>query len=128
MRIGVVGGGQLGRMMGLAGIPMGFEFRFLDPSPLAPAAAVGELICGDFDNADALELFADGLDVITYEFENIPADSLSLLEARAVVRPGRRALEVSQDRFFGEKLFCRGGGADGGVEAGGLRRRFNCGI
>ncbi len=109
MKIGVVGGGQLGRMMALAGIPLGFEFRFLDPSPNAPAAAVGELICGEFDNEDALELFADDLDVITYEFENVSAAALSLLEARTVVRPGRRALEISQDRLNEKTFFAKTG-------------------
>lgn len=104
MRIGVVGGGQLGRMMGLAGLALGMDFRFLDPSPFAPAASVGEHICGEYDSEDALDLFADDLDVITYEFENIPAATLTLLGEMALVRPGRKALEVSQDRLV-EKAF-----------------------
>lgn len=104
MRIGVVGGGQLGRMLGLAGVALGIEFRFWDPSPNAPAACVGELVCGEFENAYALELFASDLNAVTYEFENIPAETLTLLEERTSVRPGRRALEISQDRLL-EKTF-----------------------
>ena len=60
-------------MLGLAGIPLGLELRFLDPSPDAPAQAVGELVVGAYDDELALRRLADGADVVTYEFENVPA-------------------------------------------------------
>lgn len=105
-RIGVVGGGQLGRMIGLAGLPLGLEFRFWDPSAHAPAAAVGELFQADFDDTGAAAEFANGLDAITYEFENIPADTLEKLQSLAPCRPGALSLATSQDRFV-EKSFFR---------------------
>jgi 5-(carboxyamino)imidazole ribonucleotide synthase len=73
--IAVLGGGQLGRMLGLAGIAQGLSFRFLDPSPEAPAAAVGTLVTGALDSVAALDEVARGSDVVTYEWEGVPADS-----------------------------------------------------
>jgi len=70
--VGVIGGGQLGRMLALAGIPLGLSFRFLDPSPDAPAAEVGELLVGDYDDPELLDRLADGAAAVTYEFENVP--------------------------------------------------------
>ena len=72
MIVGVIGGGQLGRMLGLAGIPLGLSFRFLDPSPEAPAAEVGELLVGAYDDPELLDRLADGAAAVTYEFENVP--------------------------------------------------------
>ena len=69
MRIGVLGGGQLGLMLAEAGEPLGFSFRFLDPNPDAPAGRGRELVCASFDDAEAIDRFADGLDVATFEFE-----------------------------------------------------------
>ena len=107
MRIGVVGGGQLGRMLGLAGIPLGFQFRFLDPNPEACAGAAGELLVADYDDEAALRELAEWADVVTYEFENVPVRSAEVLEAAgAPVRPGAEALRVSQDRLH-EKQFVR---------------------
>lgn len=117
MRIGVLGGGQLGRMLGLAGIPLGLNFRFFDSSPVAPAVAAGELICGSYDDPAAVATFAAGCDVITYEFENVPVHALDRLQTAAPVRPGRRALEVSQDRVHEKTFF-----AEAGVEAGDWRK------
>lgn len=117
MRIGVLGGGQLGRMLGLAGIPLGLNFRYFDSSPASPAVAAGELICGRYDDPDALSGFAAGCDVITYEFENVPVQALNHLQTAAPVRPGRRALEVSQDRVHEKTFF-----AEAGVEAGEWRK------
>ena len=71
--VGVIGGGQLGRMLALAGIPLGLSFRFLDPSPDAPAAAVGELLVGEYDDPELLDRLADGTAAVTYEFENVPS-------------------------------------------------------
>lgn len=106
MRIGVLGGGQLGRMLALAGLPLGLRFRFLDPARDCPAAELGEHICAPFDDAAALERFADGLDVVTYEFENVPVVTARTLAASLPVRPGPLALEVGQDRCD-EKGFLR---------------------
>ncbi len=103
--VAVLGGGQLGRMLGLAGIPLGARFRFLDPSPDAPAAAVGELVVGTLDDAGALEAVADGATAVTYEWEGVPAGSAARLARGIVVRPGARSLEVTQDRLA-EKELC----------------------
>jgi len=103
--VAVLGGGQLGRMLGLAGIPLGLSFRFLDPSPLAPAAAVGELVVGDLDDEAALAAVAQGADVVTYEWEGVPAESARFLAATLPVHPGDRPLEVSQDRLREKETF-----------------------
>ncbi|WP_337845415.1 5-(carboxyamino)imidazole ribonucleotide synthase [Thermus sp.] len=106
MRVGVLGGGQLGRMLALAGYPLGLFFRFLDPSPEACAGQVGALIAGDFLDPEALRRFAEGLDLVTYEFENVPVEAARFLEGLLPVRPTPKALEVAQDRLR-EKAFFR---------------------
>ena len=103
----VLGGGQLGRMLGLAGIPLGLRFRFLDPSPEAPAGAVGGLVVGTYDDPVALEELARGADVVTYEFENVPVASARALAERAPVLPPPGALEAAQDRLAERRLFER---------------------
>jgi 5-(carboxyamino)imidazole ribonucleotide synthase len=104
--VAVLGGGQLGRMLGLAGIPLGLRFRFLDPSPEAPAQAVGDLVVGALDDEAALAEVSDGATVVTYEWEGVPADSARFLEARGLtVAPSTGALEVSQDRLSEKTLF-----------------------
>lgn len=105
MRIGILGGGQLGRMLALAGYPLGMRFRFFDPSPIATAGQVGELISASYEDFDALKRFASGLDVITFEFENVPAQVAHQLELLAPVRPGANALEVAQDRLSEKRFF-----------------------
>jgi 5-(carboxyamino)imidazole ribonucleotide synthase len=107
MTVGVLGGGQLGRMLALAGYPLGLRFRFLDLSPRAPAGHLAELHAGDYEDVDVLERFADGLDVVTYEFENVPVASARLLAGRLPVYPPPRALEAAQDRLV-EKTFFQG--------------------
>ena len=99
--VACIGGGQLGRMLGLAGLPLGLRFRFLDPSPDAPAAAVGELVVGDFDDRAALDRLAAGADVVTYEFENVSVAAARELGAL----PPARALELGQDRLVEKQLF-----------------------
>ncbi len=90
-------------MLGLAGLPLGLRFRFLDPSPDAPAADVGELVVGDFDDPAALTQLRSGADVVTYEFENVSVASAVALGAL----PPPRALELGQDRLVEKELFSR---------------------
>ena len=111
MRLGILGGGQLGRMMALAAYPLGVECRFLDPKDPAAARAVGDVLAERYDDPDALDRFVTGLDAVTYEFENVDVSAAEHLEQRTPVRPGGRALEVAQDRLT-EKTFFR----DHGIE------------
>ncbi|MGQ9735183.1 MAG: 5-(carboxyamino)imidazole ribonucleotide synthase [Thermaceae bacterium] len=104
MRIGILGGGQLGRMLALAGYPLGLSFRFLDPSPEACAGQVGPLLVGGYEEKH-LEEFAKGLDLATYEFENVPVDAVRFLEKRLPVHPPSRALEIAQDRLLEKRFF-----------------------
>jgi 5-(carboxyamino)imidazole ribonucleotide synthase len=99
--VACIGGGQLGRMLGLAGLPLGLGFRFLDPSADACAGAVGELVVGEYGDRDALARLADGADVVTYEFENVPVDAAASVGAV----PGVAALERGQDRLHEKELF-----------------------
>ena len=105
MLVGVVGGGQLGRMLALAGIPHGHRFRFLDPDPACPASAVGDVVCGAYDDPAALERFASGLDAATFEFENVPAATIDALSALVPTAPGSRSLAVAQDRIAEKQFF-----------------------
>jgi 5-(carboxyamino)imidazole ribonucleotide synthase len=105
--VAVLGGGQLGRMLALAGIPLGLRFRFLDPSADAPAAAVGPLVVGALgDEAALAEATADAT-VVTYEWEGVPAPGARFVAGLGrVVRPPAAALDVAQDRLR-EKQLCR---------------------
>lgn len=105
MLVGVLGGGQLGRMLGLAGVAMGMRFRFLDPSPDAPARDVGELVVGSFDDPAALDRFAAGLDVATFEFENVPSSAVRRVAQRVMIHPNADALDVAQDRASEKRYF-----------------------
>lgn len=109
MRVGVVGGGQLGRMLGLAGIPLGCTFTFLDPSEVAGARAVGHLLVGAYDDDARLAELASQSDVVTYEFENVPAHAARKVEGSVPVFPPPRALELTQDRATEKELFDRCG-------------------
>jgi 5-(carboxyamino)imidazole ribonucleotide synthase len=102
-KVGVIGGGQLGRMLALAGIPLGLEFRFLDPAPDAPAGAVGELLVGPYDDPVLLDRLAEATAAVTYEFENVPVEAAR----RVGAVPGARALEIGQDRLLEKELFRR---------------------
>jgi 5-(carboxyamino)imidazole ribonucleotide synthase len=99
--VGCIGGGQLGRMLALGGIPLGLSFRFLDPSPDACAAEVGELVVAAYDDPGGLDRLADGAAVVTYEFENVPV----VAAARVGAVPGPRSLEEGQDRLREKELF-----------------------
>jgi len=99
--VACIGGGQLGRMLGLAGLPLGLSFRFLDPSPDACAREVGELVVADYGDADGLARLVDGADVVTYEFENVSVEAA----ASAGAVPGVEALREGQDRLREKELF-----------------------
>ena len=105
MKIGVVGGGQLGRMLGLAGLPLGFQFRFLEPAADCPAARLGEIIRAPYDDLDGLERFAQDLSFATYEFENVPAETAQWLSERLMLAPTARALAIAQDRIAEKTTF-----------------------
>jgi 5-(carboxyamino)imidazole ribonucleotide synthase len=106
--VAVLGGGQLGRMLGLAGVPLGLQFRFLDPVADAPAGALGPLVVGGLGDHDALARVADGATVATYEWEGVPAAGARFLESRGpVVFPPPDALDVAQDRLAEKMLFRR---------------------
>ena len=103
--IGILGGGQLGRMLSVAASRLGFRTHVYEPAANPPAAHVADrLTTASYDDAEALRAFAASVDVITYEFENIPTAALDILEAARPIRPNRRALAVSQDRVS-EKTF-----------------------
>ncbi|MFZ9692517.1 MAG: 5-(carboxyamino)imidazole ribonucleotide synthase [Phycisphaerales bacterium] len=104
MRIGVLGGGQLGLMLAEAGEPLGFEFRFLDPSEESPAGQRRAQVRAAFEDLSAIDRFADGLDVATFEFENVGPAALERLAARVPLRPGTASLEMKHDRLV-EKRF-----------------------
>jgi len=105
--VAVLGGGQLGRMLALAGIPLGLDFRFLDPSPDAAAGAVGRLVVGALGDEAALARVSDGAAVVTYEWEGVPAEGARFVAGRgAPVLPPPVALDVAQDRLR-EKELCR---------------------
>jgi 5-(carboxyamino)imidazole ribonucleotide synthase len=104
--IGILGAGQLGRMLALAGYPLGMRFRFLDPAVDAPAGLLAEHLAFDYSNVIALERFAEGLDVITYEFENVPVEVARNLEQSVPVYPPPIALEKAQDRFLEKAFLC----------------------
>jgi 5-(carboxyamino)imidazole ribonucleotide synthase len=103
--IGILGGGQLGRMLSVAAARLGFRCHIFEPGAAPPAGHVAEkLVTAAYDDEAALRAFAEGVDVITYEFENIPTSALNLLESLRPIRPNRKALAVSQDRLV-EKAF-----------------------
>ncbi len=103
--IGILGGGQLGRMLSLAASRLGLSCHIYDPDPDAPAKAVSATATtAGWDDLAALTAFASAVDVVTYEFENIPTEALDAIEAAVEVHPSRTALATSQDRLT-EKRF-----------------------
>ena len=105
MTIGILGGGQLGYMLALAGYPLGLRFRFLDPSPEAPVGRIAQRVTADFDDQAALEKFSSGLELVTYEFENVPVAATKFLSERVPVYPPPATLEIAQDRLREKALF-----------------------
>ena len=112
--IGVLGGGQLGRMMGIAGIPLGLRFVFLDPGAEACAGAVGELVQAGFDDADAACRLAERVDVATFDFENVPDSTALAFEHACPLYPASNALGAAQDRLAEKNLMTELGIAVGG--------------
>ncbi len=109
--IGIVGGGQLGRMSAMAAARLGYRVLILTDEANSPASHVAlTTIVGDYDNPDTLRAFAAGADVITFEFENVSAAGLDLLASLRPVRPGPAVLRISQDRVA-EKSFLNAAGA-----------------
>jgi 5-(carboxyamino)imidazole ribonucleotide synthase len=103
--IGILGGGQLGRMLSVAASRLGLRCHVYEPGEAPPAGHVADAVTtAPYEDTAALEAFAASVDVITYEFENIPTAALDTLQALCPIRPGREALRVSQDRLT-EKTF-----------------------
>ena len=107
--VGILGAGQLGRMLALAGYPLGMRFRFLDPASDSPASLLAEHVTSTYADNVALEQFAHGLDVVTYEFENVPVDAACHLESLVPVYPAPVALQTAQDRFVEKSFLCEVG-------------------
>lgn len=105
MTIGILGGGQLGYMLALAGYPLGLHFRFLDPSPEAPVGRIAQRVTAEYTDQTALEKFSNGLELVTYEFENVPVEAAKFLAERVPVYPPTGALEAAQDRLAEKTLF-----------------------
>ena len=98
--IGILGGGQLGRMLAMAAARLGLKAHIYEPGVNPPAGEVaGTVTTASYEDEKALRAFAESCDVVTYEFENVPAEALDLIESLVEIRPNRRALAVSQDRL-----------------------------
>jgi 5-(carboxyamino)imidazole ribonucleotide synthase len=107
MRIGVIGAGQLGRMLALAGIPLALGFRFLDARADSPGGQIAPIVTGAFDDPDCIARLSAACDVVTYEFENVPVTALAQIPASVPCHPPLEALRVSQDRLYEKELFGR---------------------
>ncbi len=107
MNIGIIGAGQLGRMLALSGFPLGLHFRFLDPNEDAPSGQVAPLVVGAYDDPASLRRLASEVDLITYEFENVPVEALGTVAGLRPCFPPPEALRVSQDRLLEKELFGR---------------------
>jgi 5-(carboxyamino)imidazole ribonucleotide synthase len=103
--VGILGGGQLARMLALSGAPLGLRFLVLDTVADACAGQFAPLIVGDYRDEAALAEFASQIDVATFDFENVPAESAQWLSARVPVFPNPRALSIAQDRLAEKTLF-----------------------
>jgi 5-(carboxyamino)imidazole ribonucleotide synthase len=103
--VGILGGGQLARMMALSGAPLGLRFRVLDNVADACAGQFAPMVVGDYTDQAALAEFASQVDVATFDFENVPAESAQWLSERVPVFPNPRALAVAQDRLAEKTLF-----------------------
>ncbi|MEO6186295.1 MAG: 5-(carboxyamino)imidazole ribonucleotide synthase, partial [Steroidobacteraceae bacterium] len=107
MTIGVLGAGQLGRMLALAGYPLGLDFLFLDREAGTPAHQVAPSLFGSFTDPALLDELAGRCSVVTFDWENVPAESLDQLESRIRIAPPRIALATAQDRLLEKQLFAQ---------------------
>lgn len=105
MKVGIIGAGQLGQMLGLAGKSLELEFTFLDPAPEPPAKIAGPVLCLPFDSDEGLRQLASYADVLTYEFENVPVEAIKKIADSIKVYPPLEALHHAQDRLREKKLF-----------------------
>lgn len=105
MRLGILGGGQLARMMALAAYPLNIKCTFLDPAGDACASSLGQLIKANYDDPDGLKQLASSSDCVTFEFENVPAEALASLAKQVPAYPAANALLISQDRLVEKNLF-----------------------
>lgn len=105
MKIGIIGAGQLGRMLALAGYPFAQQFTFLDTGTDSPGGQIAPIITGAFDDPQSLERLAAAVDLVTYEFENVPVEALQQIARTHTVHPPVEALRVSQDRLLEKRLF-----------------------
>ena len=103
--VGIIGAGQLGQMIGFAGKDLGLECLFLDPADSPPAGAAGRVLKYRFDDRDGMAALLAGSDILTYEFENVPVESVRNLPAGKPVYPPAKALETAQDRLREKRLF-----------------------
>jgi len=104
-KIGILGGGQLGRMLAMAAARLGYRCHIFCPDVRSPAFHVAcDFTIAEYENEDALAEFAASVDVATYEFENVPARTAEVVAKETLLRPGARALEVSQDRLVEKKF------------------------
>lgn len=107
MRLGILGAGQLGRMMALAGYPLGLRFTFLDRTEDTPGGQLAEIITGDFDDPALLEQLAADCDCLTFDWENVPVEPLKNLSCNTPILPPLAALETGQDRLAEKQLFAK---------------------
>jgi 5-(carboxyamino)imidazole ribonucleotide synthase len=105
MTIGIVGAGQLGRMLALAGYPLGLDFLFLDRDPRTPGGQVGPILSGEFTDAKLLAQLSQRCEAVTFDWENIPVESLESLPGKARIAPPLRALAAAQDRLSEKRTF-----------------------
>jgi 5-(carboxyamino)imidazole ribonucleotide synthase len=105
VKVGIIGAGQLGRMLALAGYPLGIRSTFLDPDPASSGGQVGPVVVGEIDSSASVRELAAGVDVVTFDIENVPVSVLEDSAITAPVRPSARALAVTQDRLSEKQLF-----------------------
>lgn len=105
MKVGILGGGQLARMIALSGYPLGLQFIVLDPDPMAGAGGLSEHLIGAYDDPKLLAELAEKADVVTYEFENVPAHVAEFLGSHTKVYPPAGALAIAQDRLLEKNFF-----------------------
>lgn len=107
MTVGIIGAGQLGRMLALAGYPLGLDFRFLDRAADTPGGQVAPILVGEFTDTALLRKLARGTRVVTFDWENVPVDPLRALAGRARLAPPLPALAAAQDRLTEKRLFAK---------------------